>query len=356
MKIIAAIVSIAALVATIACGTSDTPVAQPDTEATARPTIEALIPIVTPANTLTLITPTPASNPQQSKQATPAATVASPTPTPANPAPHPTATKPAGGGGLVMIAKPTATPTPTPAPTPTATPGPALTSYSAQFSQQDYDNFAATLPYPPEGLPIPPPREQSSDRHPTNRACSAYEPRGIDDVTFLNPQAPVIDNTADGTLGSPSHQHHREYAEAVLTSDIVEQYHAAVGSRYEQWERTGDYITRQTYWDYYDKLPLEAECIQFEVMHPRLPIVRYLWEATLPNPDWEFDPHDAHNPNRYHHWQLHGYFIITDTPHPDHPTEQKVYATRQLGEVSVLQTTNVCERILKPRLHMAECQ
>lgn len=360
MKIIATIVSVAALVGTIACGTSDTPVAQTDTPPTARPTIEALIPIVTPANTLTLITPTPANTPapnsRQSNSATPAATVASPTPTPANLAPRPTTVKPTSAGGLVMIAKPTATPTPTPAPNPTATPGPALTSYSAQFSQQDYDQFAATLPYPPEGLPIPPPSKQSSDRHPTNRACSAYEPRGIDDVTFLNPQAPVIDNTADGTLGSPSHQHHQEYAEAVLISDIVEQYHAAVGSRYEQWADTGDHIAANFYWDYDRKLPLENECIQFEVMHPRLPIVRYLWEATLPNPDWEFDPDDADDQNRYHHWQLHGYFIITDKPHPDHPDTQKIYATRQLGEVSMLQTTNVCERILKPRLHMAECQ
>ena len=84
MKIIAAIVSVAALVGTIACGTSDLPVAQPDAKPTARPTIEALIPIATPANTLTLITPTPgntsAPNSRQSNSATTAATGASPAP------------------------------------------------------------------------------------------------------------------------------------------------------------------------------------------------------------------------------------------------------------------------------------
>ena len=354
MKIIAAIVSVAALIGTIACGTSDTPVAQPDTEPTARPTIEALIPIVTPVNTLTLITPTPANTPapdsRQSNSATPAATVASPTPTPASIAPRPTAVKPDGSGGLVMTAKPTATPTPTPTPPPTATPGPALTSYSAQFSQQEYDQFATTLPYPPEGLQIPPSYEQASDRHPVTADCSGYEP------IFQNPQAPMIDNTADGTLGSPAHQHHQQYAEAILTSDIIGQYHAAVGSRYEQWEHIGALIAEHDYWDYHDKLPLETECVQFEVMHPRLPIVRYLWEATLPNPDWEFDPHDADEPNRYHHWQLHGYFIITDIPHPEHPDTQKVYATRQLGEVSVLRTTNMCEHTLRYWWQVEECQ
>ena len=354
MKIIAAIVSVAALVGTIACGTSDTPAPQPDTPPTARPTIEDLIPIVTPANTLTLITHTPAntpaSNSRQSNSATPAATVAFPAPTPANLAPRPTATKPAGAGGLVMTAKPTATPTPTPAPPPTATPGPALTSYSAQFSQQDYDQLAATLPYPPEGLQIPPPYELASDRHPDYADCSGYK------RIFQNPQAPVIDNTADGTLGSTAHQHHQQYAEAILTSDIIGQYHAAVGSRYEQWEDIEALIAEHDYWDYHDKLPLENECIQFEVMHPRLPVVRYLWEATLPNPDWEFDPYNADDPNRYHHWQLHGYFIIEDSPHPEHPDTQKVYATRQLGEVSVLRTTNVCERILKPSRYMPECE
>ena len=83
-------------------------------------------------------------------------------------------------------------------------------------------------------------------------------------------------------------------------------------------------------------------------MHPRLPIVRYLWEATLPNPDWEFDPYNADDPNRYHHWQLHGYFIITDAPHPEQPDTQKVYATRQLGEVSVLRTTKCASAYSNP--------
>ena len=354
MKIIAAIMSIAALVGTIACGPSDTPATQPDTPPTARPTIAALIPIVTPVNTLTLITPTPAntpaSNSRQSNSATPSATVASPAPTPANLAPRPTATKPAGASGLVITAKPTATPTPTPAPTPTATPGPALTSYSAQFSQQDYDQFAATLSYPPEGLQIPPPSEQASERHPGNQPCLQYN------AAFQYPRAPVIDNTADGTISSPSHQHHQQYTKAIVASDIVEEYHTAVGSRYEQWESTGDHIAQHSYWSYgSNRLPLIAECIQFEVMHPRLPVVRYLWEATLPNPDWEFDRDNPDYENEYHHWQLHGYFIITDTPHPEHPTEQKIYATRQLGEVSVLRTTNVCERILKPR-RLPECE
>lgn len=114
MKITVAIVSVAALVGTIACGNSDTPPTPPDNEPTARPTIEALIPIATPANTLTLITPTPGNTPAPTSQrrnpATPAATVASPTPAPANAATHPTAAKPAGAGGLVMTAKPTATP------------------------------------------------------------------------------------------------------------------------------------------------------------------------------------------------------------------------------------------------------
>ena len=263
MKIIAAIVSVAALVGTIACGTSATPVAQTDTDPTARPTIEALIPIVTPANTLTLITPTPANTPAsnsgQSNSATPSATVASPTPTPANIAPRPTAVKPAGASGLVMTAKPTATPTPTPAPTPTATPGPALTSYSAQFSQQDYDQFAATLPYPPEGLPIPPSSEHSSKRHPANQACIQYN------RALQKPRAPTIDSTADGTLGLPSHQHHQQYAKAIRASDIIEQYHTAVGSRYEQWEDTGRHIAEQGYWSHQsNRLPLEAECVQFE--------------------------------------------------------------------------------------------
>ena len=354
MKIIAAIVSVAALVGTIACGTSDTPVAQTDTEPTARPTIEALIPIVTPANTLTPITPThgntPASNSRQSNSATPAATVASPAPTPASIAPRPTAVKPTGAGGLVITAKPTATPTPTPAPTPTATPGPTLTSYSSQFSQQEYDQFAKTLSYPPEGLPIPPSYEQASDQHPVNADCSGYE------RIFQNPQAPVIDNTADGTLESPAHRHHQQYAEAIRASDIIEKYHAAVGSHYEQWERTGEHIAANFYWDYDRKLPLETECIQFEVMHPRLPVVRYLWEATLPNPDWELDHDNPDYENQYHHWQLHGYFVIADAPHPEHPDEQKQYSSRQLGEVSVLRTTNVCERTILYWYHYRECQ
>ena len=284
MKIIAAIASVAALVGTIACGNQSPPAVQPDTTPTARPTIEAFIPIVTPVNTLTLITPTPVNTPapdsRQSKQATPAATVASPTPTPANLAPRATATKPAGAGGLVMAAKPTATPTPTPAPPPTATPGPELTSYSSQFSQQDYDSFAATLPYPPEGLPIPPSYELASDRVPFGHACPRYE------TAFRRPQAPTIDSTTDGTLNSPSHQHHQQYSETALASDIIEQYYAAVGSRYEQWENVGDHIAHGAYWSHQsNQLPLESECIQFAVMHPRLPIVRYLWEATLPNPD-----------------------------------------------------------------------
>ena len=355
MKIIAAIVSVAALVGTIACGTSDTPVAQTDTEPTARPTIAALIPIVTPVNTLTLITPTPANTPasdsQQSNSATPSATVASPAPTPANLAPRPVATKPTGAGGLTLTAKPTATPTPTPAPPPTATPGPALTSYSAQFSQQDYDQLAATLPYPPEGLQIPPPYELASNRVPFGHACPQYE------TAFRRPQAPTIDSTADGTLNSPSHQHHQQYSETAPASDIIEQYHAAVGSRYEQWENVGDHIAHDAYWSHQsNQLPLANECIQFEVMHPRLPVVRYLWEATLPNPDWELDHDNPDDENEYHHWQLHGYFIIEDTPHPERPTEQKLYSTRQLGEVSVLRTTNICERILRHRPYISECQ
>ena len=285
MKIIAAIVSVAALVGTIACGTSDLPVAQPDAKPTARPTIEALIPIATPANTLTLITPTPgntsAPNSRQSNSATTAATGASPAPTPASIAPRPTAAKPAGAGGLVIAAKPTATPTPTPtpAPTPTTAPGPTLTSYSAQFSQQDYDQFAKTLSYPPEGLPIPLSSEQASDRHPWHQICSKYE------KAFLDPQAPVIDSTAEGTLSSPAHRHHQEYAEAIGRSDIIGKYHAAVGAHYEQWADTGDRIAEHSYWRSRHRLPLENECIQFEVMHPRLPVVRYLWEATLPNPE-----------------------------------------------------------------------
>ena len=346
--------SVAALVGTIACGNSDTPPTPPDNEPTARPTIEALIPIATPANTLTLITPTPGNTPAPTSQrrnpATPVATVASPTPAPANAATHPTAAKPVGAGGLVRTAKPTATPTPTPAPTPTATPGPVLTSYSSQFAQQDYDQFAKTLSYPPEGLPIPPSYEQASDRHPVNADCSGYE------QIFQYPQSPVIDNTAEGTLSSPAHRHHQEYAEAIRTSDIIGQYHAAVGSHYEQWEDTGDRIARHAYWRYREKLPLENECIQFEVMHPRLPVVRYLWEATLPNPDWELDRDNPDYEDQYHHWQLHGYFIIEDAPHPEHPDEQKIYSARQLGEVSVLRTTNVCERILQYWHYYDKCQ
>ena len=189
-----------------------------------------------------------------------------------------------------------------------------------------------------------------SERHPTNKDCSGYE------RAFLAPQSPAIDSTADGTLGSPSHQHHQQYAEAIRASDIVGQYHAAVGSHYEQWEHTGDLIADHAYWPYPDQLPLLDECIQFEVMHPRLPIVRYLWEATLPNPDWELDYDNPDYEDQYHHWQLHGYFIIEDSPHPEHPDEQKQYAARQLGEVSILRTTNVCERILRYWHSKWKCQ
>ena len=206
------------------------------------------------------------------------------------------------------------------------------------------------MPYPPEGLPIPPSYEQASDRHPVNADCSGYE------QIFQYPQSPVIDNTAEGTLSSPAHRHHQEYAEAIRTSDIIGQYHAAVGSHYEQWEDTGDRIARHAYWRYREKLPLENECIQFEVMHPRLPVVRYLWEATLPNPDWELDRDNPDYENQYHHWQLHGYFIIADTPHPEHPDAQKVYSARQLGEVSVLRTTNVCERTIQYWYYYDKCQ
>ena len=95
----------------------------------------------------------------------------------------------------------------------------------------------------------------------------------------------MIDSTAEGTLSSPAHRHHQEYAEAIGRSDIIGKYHAAVGAHYEQWADTGDRIAEHSYWRSRHRLPLENECIQFEVMHPRLPVVRYLWEATLPNPE-----------------------------------------------------------------------
>lgn len=109
MKLIAAITGVVAIAGAIACGNPDTPPAATDNEPAARPTIAALIPIVTPANTLTLITPTlgntPATSSKQSNPATPPATAASPSPAAANATARPTAVKPSNAGGLVMTAK-----------------------------------------------------------------------------------------------------------------------------------------------------------------------------------------------------------------------------------------------------------
>lgn len=102
----------------------------------------------------------------------------------------------------------------------------------------------------------------------------------------------------------------------------------------------------------------KGECIQSEVMHPRLPVVRYLWEASIQHPDWRVDRDNPEESlaNRYRHWRLHhGYFILEDAPDPDYPTEQKRYTVRPLGPVSV-SPPDMCDRMLKYGYLGEECQ
>lgn len=336
--IITTIVGVVTLAGALACGASDTPPAAPAHEPTARPTITGLNPIATPSDTPAPITPIPGNTPvANGGQPNPNAPAATPTSTPA----LPTATMPASAGRIQTVAEPTPTPTPTPTPVPTPTPAPVLASYSAQFSQQDYDALAANLPYPPVGRPIPPLGwETATERHPINKGCYHY---GQDETLFPHTGAPVIDYTADGILGSPSHQSHRQYAESALASDVAGEYHALVGEHYPEWEHARNEVDNGTYWRSSTRLPTRTECIQFEVMHPRLPVVRYLWEASIQNPDWRSsDPAK----DRYRHWRLHGYFILEDEPDPAYPTERKLYTVRPLGPVSV-SPPEMCDRWLR---------
>ena len=299
------------LIPALACGTSTDPTQTPAnrTQPTERPAVADLNPIPTnpptptggpgaispgatpnasPSGAATAAVSDPtltassrgAGNPANQETAVPQHPDPTPTPTPTRlVVVNPTPTQSSVG----LVFRPTATPTPTPTPAPPAPPTPTPEYYSSQFSEADYQRAIAGLPDPPQSRP---------ENH-----CNAL-PLVMGPISY---KVVTYDSTPEGIKETPNYRH---ILDALYTSRLRS------GGQYQQ-----PIILTQHYREqmnahyrgmgYEDQLRLDG-CAQFEVMHPEVPIVRYLW-----NFQTRF-VHDGQSVEDL--WSLQAYFIVENAP------------------------------------------
>lgn len=329
--ITAFITTLTILIPALACGANSEPTQTPAarTQPTARPTVASLNPL--PTNIPTPIGNLAATIPATTPSASASVAVAVPVPTPTissdasgnpsnqqtavppNPGPTPTPdSQPTPTSSTVGLAfRPTATPTPTPTAAPPPTPLPTPEYYSAQFTEADYQQAVAGLPETPESRPV--------------NHC--FPLRLV--VGHLSDNVFTYDSTPDGIKDTPNYRH---ILDALYDEDLQG------GQRYQQ-----PAILTQHYRDqvieYYKREGYEGRmrvdgCAQFEVMHPEVPVVRYLW-----NFHTKFI-HNGQSVNDY--WSLQAYFIVENAPELDY-TGRPYKARLVTNPIDAAIVNNACE-------------
>ena len=336
------------LIPALACGANTTAEPNPTARAqpTTRPTVASLNPLPTspPITAVTLSTPTTSLSPapgqptqlpttapgqanddngnQTSNQAGPTTT---PLPTPTyDMATNPTPT----ASAIVLVAQPTSTPTPTPTPAPPPDPTATPVYYSMQFTEANYDQVADGLVKPPEARP--------------ERYCSG-------DTALVRGRfgdaSPTYDSTPDGIKQTANYAHVMGFAYGLDEGETI-----TSATHYRQPQLLAkpyrDVLEAHYNTIGYDDDLLLIGCAQIEVMHPEVPIIRYLWN---------FRTHLIHRGEIIDDlWSLHAYYIVENAPELEYTT--RPYKVRVVGnQVHHRMVTDACE-LAMPVGKLSGCQ